>query len=164
METSKVLLLLIEAADQLRVFHWQTTSYPEHVALGALYEKTADVTDDIAEALIGATERPQLAETIQLVDYSEGSPLKYVQAFAKELEGITGLPTDILNMRDDLLGVVHKTAYLLTLSAPAPEQEQPTGEETLGDQPEAPSPASASSAESGEDSGAAEVPAAAVPQ
>ena len=131
MNPTDLLHFLLEAADQIRVLHWGTTSYPEHVALGDLYDSISDSTDRIAEALMGAQgERLQLKGTLELVDYAEGMPATYVAGIGKALESITGLPTDLLNMRDDLLAAVHKTSYLLTLSAEKSEAaEEETGTE-----------------------------------
>lgn len=122
MTPTDLLHFLLEAANQLRVLHWGTSSYSEHVALGDLYEAVNDATDKIAEALMGAQgKRLQLKGTLELVDYAEGMPASYVAGIGQALESITGLPTDILNTRDDLLGAVHKASYLLTLSAEKPE-------------------------------------------
>ena len=118
MNPTDLLHFLLEAANQIRVLHWGTSSYSEHVALGDLYDAISDATDKIAEALMGAQgKRLQLKGTLELVDYAEGMPASYVAGIGQALESITGLPTDILNTRDDLLGAVHKTSYLLTLSA-----------------------------------------------
>lgn len=118
MNPTDLLHFLLEAASQVRVLHWGTSSYAEHEALGDLYDTINDATDKIAEALMGAQgKRLQLKGTLELVDYAEGMPADYVAGIGQALESITGLPTDILNTRDDLLGAVHKTSYLLTLSA-----------------------------------------------
>ena len=122
MNPTDLLHFLLEATNQLRVLHWSTFSYSEHVALGDLYDALNDGTDRIAEALMGAPPRRiQLKGSLELVDYAKGMPASYVAGLGKALESITGLPTDILNTRDDLLGAVHKTSYLLTLSAGKPE-------------------------------------------
>ena len=122
MNPTDLIQFLLEAANQIRVLHWGTSSYSEHVALGDLYDAISDATDKIAEALMGAQgKRLQLKGTLELVDYAEGMPASYVAGIGQALESITGLPTDILNTRDDLLGAVHKTSYLLTLSAGKPE-------------------------------------------
>lgn len=128
MNPTDLLHFLLEAASQIRVLHWGTSSYAEHVALGGLYEAVNDATDRIAEALMGAqAQRLKLKGTLELVDYAEGMPSSYVAGLGKALESITGLPTDILNTRDDLLGAVHKTSYLLTLSAEKPEAAEEAG-------------------------------------
>lgn len=131
MNPTDLLHFLLEAASQIRVLHWGTSSYAEHVALGDLYEAVNDATDRIAEALMGAqAQRLKLKGTLELVDYAEGMPASYVTGLGKALESIAGLPTDILNTRDDLLGAVHKTSYLLTLSAEKREAaEEGTGTE-----------------------------------
>ena len=122
MTPTDLLHFLLEATNQIRVLHWSTFSYSEHVALGDLYDALNDGTDRIAEALMGAQgKRLQLKGTLELVDYAEGMPASYVAGIGQPLESITGLPTDILNTRDDLLGAVHKASYLLTLSAGKPE-------------------------------------------
>ena len=128
MTPTDLLHFLLEAANQLRVLHWGTSSYSEHVALGDLYDAISDATDKIAEALTGAQgKRLQLKGTLELVDYAEGMPSNYVAGIGQALESITGLPTDILNTRDDLLGAVHKASYLLTLSAEKPEAAEGEG-------------------------------------
>ena len=122
MNPTDLIQFLLEAANQVRVLHWGTSSYSEHVALGDLYDAISDAADKIAEALMGAQgKRLQLKGTLELVDYAEGMPASYVAGIGQALESITGLPTDILNTRDDLLGAVHQTSSLLTLSAGKPE-------------------------------------------
>ena len=156
MNPTDLIQFLLEAASQIRVLHWGTSSYSEHVALGDLYGAISDATDKIAEALMGAQgKRLQLKGTLELVDYAEGMPASYVAGLGKALEGIAGLPTDILNTRDDLLGAVHKTSYLLTLSVekreaaeegthtapPAQESETESEPEQMPEAPEAAEPA-----------------------
>lgn len=135
MNPTDLIHFLLEAADQIRVFHWGTRSYPEHVALGDLYDALSDSADKIAEALMGSKggERLTLKGSLELVDYTPGAPANYVGGIAEALKSIKGLPTDVLNMRDDLLGTVHKTTYLLTLSAPAAKTE--AAEEETGREP-----------------------------
>lgn len=131
MNPTDLIHFLLEAANQVRVLHWGTSSYSEHVALGDLYEAISGTADKIAEALMGAQgKRLQLKGSLELVDYAEGMPANYVKGIGEALTSIKGLPTDILNIRDDLLGVVHKTSYLLTLSAEKSEAaEEETGTE-----------------------------------
>lgn len=116
MNTSELVLTLMEAADQVKVFHWQTESYAEHVALGDLYGAITDTTDKIAESSMGRGEKLKLKESIELSDYAEGACVKYVKALAEELEDKQKQAApDIANMLQDLLGVVNKTAFLLNL-------------------------------------------------
>lgn len=45
MNPTDLIQFLLEAANQVRVLHWGTSSYSEHVALGGLYESISDATD-----------------------------------------------------------------------------------------------------------------------
>ena len=49
MNPTDLIQFLLEAANQVRVLHWGTSSYAEHEALGDLYEAINDATDKIAE-------------------------------------------------------------------------------------------------------------------
>ena len=130
MDTKEVVLLLIEASQQVRVFHWNTKSYAEHVALGSLYEAIDASADEIAETLIGLEDkRPVLSGTIQLSDYRGTDSVRtFLKALSMELEAFEG-STDVLNLRDDLLAKVHKTLYLLSLDGEEEEEGEEEGEE-----------------------------------
>ena len=128
MTTSAMILMLVEATDQIHVFHWQTQSYSEHKALGHLYDSMADLTDKMAEVAMGADSgpRPKLSDGIKLSDYTPGAPARYLETMAKELTGISGMGTDLLALRDELMAEVNRTRYLLTLdsSKQAPQKSQ----------------------------------------
>ena len=129
METKELITTLMYTGLQVHIFHLQTTSYAEHMALGDLYDAVQDATDVWAEALIGSEngKRPSLKTNIELSDYSEGAAAKYVEEFIGWLNKIGDLPTDVLNMRDDLLAKAHKTRYLLSLDSKesGEEEEEP---------------------------------------
>ena len=144
METKEIITTLFYTGLQAHVFHLQTTSYAEHMALGGFYEAVQGAADAWAEALIGSKngKRPDFATSIELQNYKEGVSTPFVTQFADWLVRIGDLPTDILNMRDDLLGVCHKTLYLLSLDGnkKAPEEQEPMGgemEEEATEPPEA---------------------------
>ena len=119
METKELITTLMYTGLQVHIFHLQTTSYAEHMALGDLYDAVQDATDSWAEALIGSEngKRPSLKTQFGLSDYSEGTAAQFVEQFIDWLSKIGDLPTDVLNMRDDLLAKAHKTRYLLSLDS-----------------------------------------------
>lgn len=140
METREIILVLVEASQQLKVLHWQTTNYAEHIALGSLYEAFEEAADSFAETLIGIDggKRPSLKDTIQLSDYDEGGGVSYVKAIVTQLEALKDAPTDILNMRDSLLEKCHHTLYLLSLNGKEAEEEDEAEEKEPEETPEAP--------------------------
>ena len=119
METKELITTLMYTGLQVHIFHLQTTSYAEHMALGDLYDAVQDATDVWAEALIGSEngKRPSLKTQFDLSDYAEGTAAQFVEQFIDWLSKIGDLPTDVLNMRDDLLAKAHKTRYLLSLDS-----------------------------------------------
>lgn len=126
MEHSEIITTLMYTGLQVHIFHLQTRDYAKHQALGDLYSAIQSSTDSLAEALIGLDkgERPKLATTIDLVDYTPNACHPLVEEFIAWLESIDGLPTDILNMRDDLLSTARKTRYMLSLDGEGEEYEE----------------------------------------
>jgi DNA-binding ferritin-like protein len=109
--------------NQVKILHWQTISYAEHKALDGLYDDLGDNIDSFVESYMGKYGRV-IAEdnfAITLVNYSALSPEALLDQMDEFL--IEDLPemldeedTDLLNIRDEILGDVKKTRYLLTLN------------------------------------------------
>lgn len=108
--------------NQLQILHWQTQSYAEHMALGALYETLDGLIDAFVESFMGKYGRvvSENLFTIVLFNYSDLAPLKFLAQVEKYLTEdvpvmLNQKDTDLLNIRDEMLGAVNKTKYLLTL-------------------------------------------------
>ena len=111
---------LLGLQNQLRIFHWQTASYSEHKALGKAYEALDGLIDDFIESWMGATgSKIKAGFTLTMVDYRNKAASDLMdQAYTfmtGELENYISGRTELLNMRDEMLAVVQKTRYLLTL-------------------------------------------------
>ena len=114
-------LLTIQA--QLRVLHWQTKSYAEHQALGGLYGDLDEKIDDFVETFSGRYGVPAAktdykltvvnykdnAGVVQILDTAIAYMMKDVPAMLKPED------TDLLNIRDEMVGSMNKTKYLLRL-------------------------------------------------
>jgi DNA-binding ferritin-like protein len=111
--------------SQLRVFHWQTKSFAEHKALGKLYDSLSDLIDTFIETYSGCKGSVPSAKEFfseAPVDYkSVDQVLKYLDTiedyFVNDLSKSLKDPeqTSLLNIRDDMLGRVQHTKYLLRL-------------------------------------------------
>lgn len=109
--------------NQTKILHWQTLSYAEHKALDGLYESLEANIDEFVETFMGKYGRIVSEKTfnLSLENYSNLSPAVFVSEIEKYL--IEELPTmldiktdsDLLNIRDAMLGNVKQTKYLLTL-------------------------------------------------
>jgi hypothetical protein len=113
---------LLTLHSQIRIFHWQTKSYAEHQALGGLYDSLDDLIDTFAEIYFGKYGRIRTDTTfdISLANYEPATPLEVVDNAILYLtvelpKGLQSSDTDLLNIRDEMLGLLNQTKYLLTL-------------------------------------------------
>jgi DNA-binding ferritin-like protein len=118
---SKVKFLL-EAQVQFKIMHWQTKGYARHKAFNKIYDELGDLIDTFVEESMGKYGRFVLEEddkTIQLQNLSEINGKAMINTIAQSLVQFTDEfdPTDtnLLNVRDEMLGSVYKLSYLLTL-------------------------------------------------
>ena len=106
----------------VKLFHWKTYSYATHKATDKLYDSLNDNMDKFIEVLLGKTgSRINLSnkKSISLVDLTSQEQLKAkVEGFKKYLVSLTNNralnDTDLLNIRDEILGDLNQFLYLLT--------------------------------------------------
>ena len=105
--------------EQLHLTHWQTTSYAEHQATGALYDYVHDFKDGLIEKIMGYTgKRPAPYKIEALTNCTAGQCVSDLLSFASALKayGEKNGYHDVCNLADSLSGEAAKTRYLLTLS------------------------------------------------
>lgn len=112
---------LIQFQQQLRIFHWQTNSYAQHQAFGKAYEALDDLVDTFIETFMGKYGRSKPTTIFQI----SLEPLSSIEVaftaidnFEEYLDSMdcADLPTELLNIRDSILGEVHHLKYLLSLN------------------------------------------------
>jgi len=113
---------LLGLQNQLRMYHWQTTSYSEHKALGKAYEALDASIDTFVETWMGIHGKVSVAGGIRmtLLDYASGAVTKLLDQATEffttgELGSALNGNTDLANIRDEMLATVNRTKYLLTL-------------------------------------------------
>ncbi len=116
----KVIQPMLQFQTEMRMFHWNTTSLAEHKAFGATYSALDGLIDDFVETYIGIFGRTEnKAFTLEIPAFGDmAKTKKCISEFEAYLESITKeIPkdTDLLNMRDSILGEVSHLRYLLTL-------------------------------------------------
>lgn len=114
--------VILNFQNELRLHHWGTQSYPAHQALGMAYESIDDLLDTFTETYIGVYGRNEIysIKNMEFNGPNELDPLKILDSFEDYLinditKEIDEQQTALLNIRDEILGVVQKTKYLLTL-------------------------------------------------
>jgi DNA-binding ferritin-like protein len=117
--------VFLEMLLMVKLYHWKTTSYATHKATDELYLKLNANIDSFIEILLGKSgSRIDLMSksNIRLVDLSSQESLKReVDAFKGYLVGLndnkalqTMSNSDLLNIRDTILGDLNQFLYLLT--------------------------------------------------
>ena len=112
---------LLKIQNQLRIFHWQTDSYAAHKAFGKAYESLDGHIDSFVEIYMGkyGKTKAKLTYSIELVNLTEEYSLiiddfvNYLEQMGEQLDSVD---TDLLNIRDEMLGELNTLKYLLTLS------------------------------------------------
>jgi len=113
---------MLQFQTQLRVFHWNTTSFSQHSAFGKAYEDLDEHIDDFVETFIGKYGRLESEQQMTLslkplfTGNSTESILSEFESYLKSLTQDLGDNTDLLNIRDSILGVVNHLRYMLTLN------------------------------------------------
>jgi DNA-binding ferritin-like protein len=108
---------------QFRILHWQTKGYARHKAFGEIYETLDDLVDEFVEICMGKHGRFTLdnsTDTIQMSNLTDLNIVEFLQAAKNRLIGFNNelskeKDSDLLNLRDEMLGSINKLAYLLTL-------------------------------------------------
>jgi hypothetical protein len=105
---------------QIHIFHWLTTSYSQHKTLGELYDGIHDLSDTFMEAYMGKYGRNMPTSAGSVITYNTANVNETISNFESFLLTLsTELDpndTDLLNIRDEMLSLVHSTQYFLTFN------------------------------------------------
>lgn len=108
--------------NQVKIHHWQTNSYAEHQALGQLYDTFSDLIDTFVETYMGKYGRISRdgGFVFTVENYADLPTLKILDRMSIYLikdvpEMLESTDTDLLNIRDEMLGAINKAKYLLSL-------------------------------------------------
>lgn len=112
---------LLRFQNQARLLHWQTTSYARHVAYGELYDKLSSQIDDFVETVQGKYPRLKVDGPLLVDNLGDGDALEFLAELVDYLIGLSEVfpepsDSDLLNKRDEMLGLANHIRYLLSLS------------------------------------------------
>lgn len=117
---AEIVQLLIFLQDQMRLYHWQTTSHSRHMASGDLYGSLSDHTDTFVEVYQGIHGRIKLTTATKVIKLDNVDDKKIVSILKTCKEKLIKMTskitdTDLLNIRDEILASMNKTFFLFTL-------------------------------------------------
>jgi len=121
----EVTVIFFEILLMIKLFHWKTYSYATHKATDELYAKLNEHMDQFIEVLLGKTGiRINLLNNkkISLIDLTSPDQLRAkVDEYKKYLVSLSNnhainamTDTDLLNIRDEILGDLNQFLYLLS--------------------------------------------------
>ena len=128
------ILCFLELLNTIKIYHWSTLSYPTHKATDELHDKLSELVDSFIEIYIGHCARRGGggAAGVPVFRFKSGQSAsiefcecKSPDAFCKvlddnivHLEGLTKSLdgyTDLVNIRDEMVGALAQALYLLRL-------------------------------------------------
>ena len=116
------ILKLIQVQIQFKFLHWQTHGDAKHRTYGEIYDKLGELLDEFAETMMGKYGRAEFNSEFSLMfqDISSLNMQNFLDGITEFLVSMSDqldsrYDTDLLNLRDEMLGLINKSKYLLTL-------------------------------------------------
>lgn len=113
---------LVQIQLQWKFLHWQTFGDAKHRVYGEIYDGLGDLIDEFTETMMGKYGRPEFESefAITFQDISALSIQNFVDGIVEFLVEFSDqldsrYDTDLLNIRDEMLGLINKSKFLLTL-------------------------------------------------
>lgn len=116
------ILKLVQIQVQFKFLHWQTFGDGKHRHYGDIYDKLGELIDEFTETMMGKYGRPEFEPefAIAFQDIKNLSVQNFLDGITEFLVSMTDqldgrYDTDLLNLRDEMLGGINKLKYLITL-------------------------------------------------
>lgn len=114
--------MMLQMQNQYKIFHWQTTSFSQHKSFDGVVGSLIENIDDFIETYMGKYGRVIASNTFNLTlgNYKDqdfnaitDAYINFLIDLGSQLDSVKD--TDLLNIRDEILGSLNQLKYLLTL-------------------------------------------------
>ncbi len=114
----------LQLRNQIKLYHWQTRIYARHIATDKILEELDGMIDSFVEVYLGKYGRTKLTgknASFTLHNLTEAGAVRLLQSSVKYLQGTLTKSlhqerdTDLLNLRDEIIGQLHQLLYLFGL-------------------------------------------------
>lgn len=121
---SELINHFLELLMTIKVYHWKTHSYPEHKATDKLYDSLNENIDKFVEVMLGkkGNRLNMKGKIIKLSDPNTTNQIKknvysYRILLEEKINKYIDVnhDTDLLTIRDEILGDLNQFLYLITL-------------------------------------------------
>ena len=110
--------------EQIKLYHWQTHSFARHKATDDVIKALDESIDNYVEIYMGKYGRPKVtggSNTVRVQNMTEKTAVRFIKTCITYLEGplvkrLKPTDTDLVNIRDEMLGELNKILYLFTLN------------------------------------------------
>lgn len=121
--SAEIVHIMMTLRDQVKLYHWQTMSYPRHIATNDLIPKLDTNIDQFIEVYIGKYGRPKLTgrtSSIHLHNHSDKEAAQFIQEAIQWMthqlpKKLKRTDTELFNIRDTIVADLNQTLYLFTL-------------------------------------------------
>lgn len=113
-ELEKLVSYLLHSRNQTHVFHLQTKSYAEHMALGGYYDGIGDLIDGVVESYQGKYDIIKEYDSYKLESYTGKPQLEtFFKALSKKVEEVHPKVKDtyLQNQLDTIDELINSTLY-----------------------------------------------------
>jgi len=122
--SSRIIHVMLSTSVVMKLYHWQTHSHARHIASDRFNEAFSGLMDRFVETYMGKYGRVQLGRAtpdIKAGDTNDDSIEVFLKSFVTFMSNelptlLKPTDTDLLNLRDEMVGLVNQTLYLFTLS------------------------------------------------
>ena len=123
--SSRIISELLIFQTTLKLFHWNTSRFAQHNASDQLYNDLSKNIDSFVEKMLGTHNRNSADHIIKEIKVSVKNPslsgkdiirkADSLKLFLGELSSHINLTSDLLNLRDEMLGQLNQFLYLIRL-------------------------------------------------
>jgi len=113
---------LLQMQHQYKILHWQTMSFSQHKSFDEIVSSIIENTDEFIETYMGKYGRVIAAGTFNLTlsNYKDADFNSLTDTYIKFMINLSTIldsskDSDLLNIRDEILGSLNQLKYLLTL-------------------------------------------------
>ena len=110
------LLTMLHGVTNTHLLHWTTKSYAEHKALGEFYESLQELTDSLAEAMIGKFDlTPNFPKTYYHPADNGLDELQGLKDYVEQTRTLLPQDSEIQNLVDEIADQIDSTIFMLRL-------------------------------------------------
>ena len=113
---------LMQMQNQYKILHWQTMSFSQHKSFDEIVSSLSGHIDEFIETYMGKYGRVIAAGTfnITLANYKDADFITLTDSYINFMIELSNMldaskDSDLLNIRDEILGSLNQLKYLLTL-------------------------------------------------